>query len=804
MNRSSQVASVADLGERGHGARRLRFAALIAAFSWTFVVGATLVWSLFIQDRNTVENARAEALGHFNKDESVRLWAASHGGVYVPVTDETPANEYLAQIPDRDVRTEDGKELTLMNPAYILRQVNERLSAQDRTAGHITSLLHRRPETAPDDWERSALEAFEAGAEEVAELAEIDGELHYRFMRPMFVSAACLKCHGDQGYEIGDVRGGMSVSVGMAVHYAAARATNTALLFGHGGLWLIGLIGILLGTRQGQSDLNRHHDNRRRLRDSENRFRRILEQSSQAIAIYDPGGRVITNNKALLAMWGITLAESERIRQEYRLFDDPLLREAGIIPYLERVKAGEAMDLPLLRYDAALYPLAVDEDLKALWIKARAYPVFDESGVLAQIVVFQEDVTMQVRAERELAASRERAVALAEAAEDANRAKGDFLANMSHEIRTLLNGIVGMTRLLKDSGLASEQREFTETIEVCGHSLLDLVNQVLDLSKIEAGKLELERLPYDPELLSRDCLGILDQTARAKGLSLALVIDTPLPERLWGDPTRIRQMLLNLLSNAVKFTSQGGVTLILRSGLEEQGRRVLTYLVEDSGIGIPEARIDQIFESFTQADSSTTRRFGGTGLGLAITRELARLMGGSLGVENREQGGARFWFTLPLEPAQVEAQASEPDLSILRAERGPFTAPGPRILLVEDNAVNSLVARQLLERMLGCRVVSVGNGKEAMDQLAASEFDLVLMDCQMPVMDGYTATRLIREGRDGVLNPQIPIVALTAQAFQKDRELCFAAGMNDYVVKPVEFEALASAIRENIDQTTQA
>ncbi|NDY90427.1 response regulator [Ideonella livida] len=374
--------------------------------------------------------------------------------------------------------------------------------------------------------------------------------------------------------------------------------------------------------------------------------------------------------------------------------------------------------------------------------------------------------------------------AAAEAAEAASRAKSRFLANMSHEIRTPLNAILGMTHLLREEVGPGQAADRLNKIEGAAQHLLGVINDVLDLARVEGGKLPLECVDFGREDLLDRVADLLAESARAKGLALR-VEGSGLPARLRGDPTRLRQCLLNLAGNALKFTASGHIDL--RGGVEAtlpEGRLRLRFEVEDSGIGIDPQAAEALFGEFTQADASTTRQYGGTGLGLAITRRLAECMGGAAGVRSRPGQGSCFWFTAEVEAAAPVPAAPAPGPDDLQAARERLRQrhAGQRLLLAEDNPVSAEVARALLE-LAGLTVDLAEDGLQAVAMARRHDYALVLMDMQMPRQDGLTSTRQLRSQPDW---PQRPIIAMTANAFGEDRQACLDAGMEDFIAKPVE------------------
>jgi signal transduction histidine kinase len=390
-------------------------------------------------------------------------------------------------------------------------------------------------------------------------------------------------------------------------------------------------------------------------------------------------------------------------------------------------------------------------------------------------------------------------------AQAASQAKSDFLANISHELRTPMNGVVGMLDLALDRELSPDVVEQLQTAQRCAYTLLSLLNDILDLSKIEAGKMTLEKIPFDLRVLLADCIQAYQPKAKENSVSLRAEVSADLPQQINGDPLRVRQILSNLVSNAVKFTEHGTVEVQVGGKFTQPGQLLLQITVQDSGTGIPADKLLHIFDKFAQADESISRRFGGTGLGLAITRSLVELHGGEVRVKSELGRGSTFTVTLPCEAsaaAGAAAGAFEETTSLpIPSIAGPTsTAPSSsaaRILVVEDNHVNQKVVTAVL-RKRGFSIELANDGQEALNKLEkGGSFDLVLMDVQMPVLDGLEATRLIRrQARWDAL----PIIAMTAHAMNGDKERCLEAGMNGYISKPVHPSLLLSTVDEFILQ----
>ncbi len=458
------------------------------------------------------------------------------------------------------------------------------------------------------------------------------------------------------------------------------------------------------------------------------------------------------------------------------------------------------------------------KDGSAVWTESIMRFLRNSKGKAVSIIGVTRDISLRKKTREELKVAKRNA-------EESAKAKSQFLANMSHEIRTPLNGVNGMSSLLLDTELTQEQQEYAEAIQTSAYSLMSLVNDILDFSKIEAGKITLEKYNFNLRLIIDEITDILTISAHKKGLNFTCNIHPDVPSFYTGDPGKLKQILVNLTDNAVKFTEKGEVVINITAEKETEVGVTLSFAIRDTGIGIPADRMDSLFKSFYQADASMSRKYGGTGLGLAISKQLSELMGGSICVESTEGDGTTFWFKIVLEkqkPSPDDVDFIPDDLKDKRStlfdsqvkqyKEESVSAGGlkentksfnffldeesrkkVRILLVEDNVISLNFAMQLIKKM-NFSVDTASNGKEAISALETSSYDLVLMDIQMPEMDGFEAMKHIRDHRSKLINPEVPVVAMTAHAMKEDQQQCLEAGMDDYISKPVRPNTLASVI----------
>ncbi len=739
--------------------------ALLSAFALSGLIVVSILWNLNNLKDQAVNLATAEAISNWNKDLSFRQWATRHGGLYVKPDDRTPPNPYLAHVPNRDVVTRDGTELTLMNPAYMMRQMTQEHEEAYGIKGSITGQVLLNPINEADSWEMQALKRFDQGENEIIEQAVIDGAPYLRMMRPMVMEKGCVKCHGHLGFKVGDIRGGISVSIPLLPYFKAAESTELTMLTTHGGAWFVGMLVIgfvSIRGRQHEKDRLAAEEKYRTLieattavvwtTDPQGGFaarqhsweqytgqpwpdhrnygwakmihpedveeiKRTWKQALVSLSIYSVEGRIwsaenngyrhfiaraapVLDDKGAALEWVGTIsdttaqAEAEQALQNAHDELEARVEERtkelrkhslaveqspdmvfitdtqGTIQYVNQkfsemtgysrdeaiganpriLKSGET---PIEIYEDLWQTIMAGNEWRGImkdkrkdgttyWASMLVSPVKDENGKVTDYVAMHEDVTEKRRIEQDIRKAKEKA-------EYADRAKSELLANMSHELRTPLNAIIGFSDTLLSETFGplpnDKQKEYLNDIHFSGEHLLALINDVLDVSAIEAGKTELNESELELASTFDDCLKLVSSRAEQGGIRINCVKKNGFP-RLYADERRTKQIVINLLTNAIKFTPEGGeVTLKATQNNDD----TLTLSVADTGIGMDAEGIKMALIQFGQVDSSLDRKYEGTGLGLPLTQLLVELHGGEMLIESEPGNGTTVFVNFPAE-----------------------------------------------------------------------------------------------------------------------------------------------------------
>lgn len=617
-----------------------------------YIVGALVLWSLLmlgfftrsmhITNEQMLEIARTQARSSWEKDILYRQWNAQHGGVYVPVSDVAIPNPYL-EVEERDMTTPSGIEMTKVNPAYMTRQVHELGATYSGVLGHITSLDPLRPENRADAWETEALKSFEKGHREVSSIEWMEGVEYLRLMRPLVVEQSCLQCHAQQGYQLGDIRGGISVSVPMTASRAITAQQEQMIMLSHGTVWAIGLLVIGLGGRSLGRNMRRRMALESRMLadaiDEKSRLRKILENLPAGLVMARAEDMsLVYANPTFCGMVGY--GDEELVGMHASDLHDASTNEM-VKEHFAKMREGEFSGLdevPVVRKDGSIF---------YAYIAPRPIHINEEATILALF----KDVSDKHAAKKAMAEALEKS-------EEANRVKTEFLQNMSHELRTPLNGILGMAEIMTMTQLDKEQKEYLNIMQSSAETLLRLVTDLLDYASLQAGKSKLMKRPFAVAEVVQSVGKSLEIKASEKGLAIAIKIANGLPEKIVGDVDRFRQIVGNLVENAIKYTEKGHIEIDLGGHPKDAGHWLIEVSVKDTGIGIDAAAKERLYERFYQVDSSLRRKNGGVGLGLSICAYYVHAMNGSINVESTPGQGSKFTVQIPFD----SAESSQKDL----------------------------------------------------------------------------------------------------------------------------------------------
>jgi PAS domain S-box-containing protein len=741
---------------------------LLLGVFWCGLIIASFLNNLKECRNEALKMASIQAESAFITTVYHRAWNASKGGVYVPLSASTPENPYL-DLEHKTVETLDGQVLTLVNPAYMTRQVYEQMAEDKTIHGRMISAEPINPANTPDDWERAALAQFEnRDIRHVSEqLLTEDGRV-IRYAQPLFIKESCLKCHDEQRYAKGDLRGAISLIVSTEPLHALTASHQRQDAVEHVGIGLGGLAFLFAAGWQIGRDQHRKQKLTDELRDKDGTIVQMTQRLPVMVYQYqrDPEGKesLCYCNQSCEELFGVT--SEQATKDVHSLYAH--INKDDLPGLLKRIQEAEDRMSPFQAEYRVNHPREGQK-----WIYTAASPLQRDDGSLIWNG-YSSDITERKRMERDMCSARD-------AAESGNRAKSHFLAMMSHEIRTPMNGIIGLVEVLGETPLTDEQHTLVETVRGCADTLMTVLNDVLDYSRLVSGRVELKTSAFDLEKELHSVIDLFSSKATDKGLEVICSYPATLPRLFEGDKVRLRQVVMNLVSNSIKFTEAGHVLLEVT---QVDGGRVFMSIT-DTGIGLDPEALDTLFEPFHQGDEGITRRYGGTGLGLTISLKLIEAMGGSLRGHPVDTGGSRFEMIVPL---KVLTDASTPSIKRVAGDKG-------KVLIVDDNSVNlKVLQEQLLS--LDVAVDPVLTPEAGLELVRQNAYSLIITDYMMPEITGgeFAAQVKALDNRK-----DIPIILLTsAGKFTHVEEGLFTEILN----KPLPFQVLRTTLERHLPEET--
>ncbi len=772
---------------------------------WTGVIIAFLSFELNRINVEVENLAKTQARANFNKDQAIRHWASLHGGIYVPVDSVTRPNPALSHVKYRDIETPDGRKLTLMNPAYMIRQLNEYFAKFYGVKGHITSEKLIRPENKPDDWELSALKQFEKGATEVSEHSDINGEPYLRLMQPMITKESCLKCHAVQGYKVGDVRGGVSISIPMKPIQEKASVKKRFSVFSMSVLWLIGSVALIVMGRRLNVSIRAQQRSEEALMAQNEKLTEATEKLAKSEKILLEAQKV-----AHLGHWQLDIVNNRLMWSDevYRIFGlKPREIVATYEAFLEKIHPDDRERVNQVYMDSLESKSQYEIEHRLLlgsgeikYVLENCNTRYDENGKPISSMGTVLDITQRKEIELELKKQNDEYLALYEEykatneelyvakakAEESDNLKTEFIHNMSHEIRTPMNGILGFTKILNSKVTEEGQKYYLGLIQTSGKQLVRIIDDILEISRLGTRQEVVRNEEVCLNELCVELFSVFNIQAREKNISFFQRLELSNEKsHIITDKMKLNKILTSLLENSFKFTAEGYVEF----GYDiqkEKNESVLVLFVKDTGIGISQKNQLKVFKRFAQENEQIAQNYGGLGLGLSLASENAALLGGEITIESEKNMGATFYVRLPYRSVDTDKINNS-----LLHKQFDYKDKSFTMLIVEDEEVNYLYLKTLLEiSNLNVSVLWAKNGKEAVEMCTnMSEIDVVFMDIKMSVMNGYEATKIIKN-----IRPQLPVIAQTAYSTKEDESRAISAGCDDFIPKPIDEKILSSVL----------
>lgn len=765
----------------------------------TILVGFSLYWNINNLNQDQFNNALAEAKANWNKDQAFRDWATRHGDIYVKPDKRTQPSPYLAHLPNRDVVTTDGMKLTLLNPAFIMRQMTEEYEESYGIKGKITGKTVLNPINEADEWEKNALDALEKGKEEIYSEELINDEPYLRYMKPMIMQKGCMKCHA--GTKVGEIRGGVSVSIPMKPYLSLADSTTQSILITHLLVLFLGYLGIISYSWMAkkreaerlnyETELKQHHERleervllrtqelkekEQEAKENAKRLNQIMDTAAEGIITSNKNGTIESFNRAAEKIFGYTAKEiiGKSINM---LIPGPHKQKHNdyINQYLETghsIIIGRGREIEAQRKDGSFFPASV----------AISDMQFDHKRIFTAII---HDMT-PIK-ENELAL-----IDAKEVAEKANMVKSDFLSSMSHDLRTPLNAILGFGQLLEcipNEPLTTTQNQYVEQIMKGGEHLLQLINDILDLAKIEAEKVELITKNLEIHSVLDDCLFLIQPLAEAHNIKINDDYKNQDNRVIKADNKRIKQVLLNIISNAIKYNIDNGSITIDHHEIENNKLRIT---IKDTGMGISQDKQSEIFTPFFRVETQDAS-IEGTGIGLTVSRKLISLMNGSIDFVSETGKGSEFWIDIPLienpENLKINRDINADKVS---GKYSTIDKLKGSLLYIEDNPANLRLMEAITANIDGLTFMSAINARDGISLAKEKQPDIIILDINLPDMHGFDAFKELTNTPE---TAHIPVIALSASASQTNIEAGLAAGFKYYLTKPIDINKIVSVMK---------